>query len=286
MRVSVIIPTRDAERHIEALLSALEAQTLVPEEIIVVDSSSTDRTAQIAQRHGRVRFMTIPAASFDHGGTRDMAARQATGDALVFMTQDAVPADGAVLEALAGALEDGTVAAAYARQLPRPDAWPREKLVRAFNYPEQSTVHDRHSRLGLRTYYLSNACAAYRRETYLALGGFETKLRSNEDMLFAAKAIRAGYRIAYCAEARVIHSHNLTLAEQYRRNKLQGYELARHRELLGDDSPVGSGKQMLLYVTRGLLRQGRLPDCLAFGLDCVARFAGNRAGKREFEKGR
>ena len=286
MKVSVIIPTLNAERFIEPLLAALEAQTLPPEEIIVVDSSSTDRTVQMVGRHPKARAIVIPAASFDHGGTRDMAAREATGDALLFMTQDAMPADDRLIETLVGALVDPSVAAVYARQLPREDATPRERLVRRFSYPERSSVRDGASRLGLRTYYLSNVCAAYKRGVYLELGGFETKLRSNEDMLFAAKAIGAGYRIGYCAEARVIHSHNMTLAGQYRRNKLQGYELARHRALLGDDSPVGSGRQMLRFVTAGLLRQGRVFSWMAFGLDCVARLAGNRAGKREYEKGR
>lgn len=284
MRVSVIIPTLNAERHIEGLMAALERQTLLPEEIIVVDSSSTDRTAQLAKVHRLVRVVTIPRASFDHGGTRDLAARQAVGDVLVFMTQDALPDGDALLATLVDALEDATVAAAYARQLPRADAWPREKLVRGFSYPEQSSVRDRDSAPGLRKYYLSNVCAAYRRETYLSLGGFEHGLRSNEDMLFAAKAIRAGYRIAYVAEARVIHSHNLGFAEQYRRNRLQGYELARHRELLGDDSPVGSGKQLLAHVSKGLLKEGRVISWIAFCLDCASRFAGNRAGKREYEK--
>lgn len=284
MRVSVVIPTLNAGAQLGRLLDALEAQTLPPVEIIVVDSSSTDGSTEAVARHARARVVTIPAAAFDHGGTRDLAARQATGDALLFMTQDALPADRSLVETLAGSLGDEAVAAAYARQLPRPDATPRERLVRAFNYPDKSAIHDARSGQGLRNYYLSNVCAVYRRDTYLALGGFEHGLRSNEDMLFAAKAIRAGYGIAYNAEARVVHSHNLTLAEQYRRNALQGYELARHRALLGDDSPVGSGKKMLAYVTKGLLRQGHVASWLAFCLDCAARFAGSRSGKRAFER--
>ncbi len=287
MQVSVIIPTLNAEATIEPLLSALEKQSLPPEEIIVVDSSSTDQTAEIIRRHSSARLISIPRETFNHGGTRDTAAREAGGDVLLFMTQDAIPVNERLIEIFTHALGDHPqAAAAYARQIPAAVARPREKMVRSFSYPEKSEVHDRETSLGLRTFYLSNVCAAYRKETYLALGGFETDLRTNEDMLFAAKAIKAGYQILYTAEAEVIHSHDLSLAEQYRRNRLQGYELARHRELLGNDSPVSSGKSMLIHVTKGLLKEGHVFSWIGFGMDCIARYAGNRAGKRAFEKGK
>ena len=289
MKLSVIIPTLNAEVTIEKLLSALQNQILPPDEILIIDSSSTDRTAQIVERYPAVRFTVIPKASFNHGGTRDRAAREAAGDILLFMTQDAIPADDRLTETLVKALSDHpNAAAAYARQIPAEDANPREKLVRAFSYPEEPEIHDLSSvrQLGLRAYYCPNVCAAYRREAYFELGGFETDLRTNEDMLFAAKAIKAGKQIIYAANAAVVHSHNFTPGEQYRRNKLQGYELARHSDLLGDDSPVGSGKAMLIHVTRGLLKKGRFLSWIGFGFDCVARYAGNRAGKREYESGK
>ncbi len=285
--VSVIIPTLNAEREIESLILALEGQSLPPKEIIIVDSSSADRTLEIAGKHAIVRTETV--STFNHGGTRDLAARMAAGDILIFMTQDALPKDKNLIKMLVNALrEHPRAAAAYGRQIPRENAWPQEKLVRSFNYPEASAVHSLSSikELGLRTFYLSNVCAAYRRDLYLDLGGFEQDLRSNEDMLFAAKAIRKGYEILYCAEAGVIHSHNLGLGEQYRRNRLQGYELARHRDLLENDSPVGSGKAMLSFVTKGLLSKGRITSWVRFCLDCCARYLGNRAGKREYERTR
>lgn len=287
MKVSVIIPTLNAGELFEELLTRLEGQTLPPEEIIVVDSGSRDGTVETAKKHDSVRLMRTDC--FNHGGTRDMAAREAEGDLLLFMTQDAVPASDCLIQILVEALEKHPdAAAAYARQLPREDAREAEKHVRAFSYPDSSEVHNLDSvqTLGLRAFYLSNVCAAYRRDIFLRLDGFERDLRSNEDMLFAAKAIRAGYEIVYEAQAQVIHSHDLTLSEQYRRNRLQGYELARHRGLLGKDSPMGSGRRMLAFVSRKLLGRGRLISLAGFCLDCVARYAGNRAGKRAFERER
>ncbi|MEA2115042.1 MAG: glycosyltransferase, partial [Thermodesulfobacteriota bacterium] len=97
--VSVILPTWNGAQWLEAVLSGLEQQTLVPDEIIVVDSGSTDGTLDIVRRHG-IRLVEIAQQDFDHGGTRTMAAGLAAGDILVFMTQDAVPAGRDALEQL------------------------------------------------------------------------------------------------------------------------------------------------------------------------------------------
>ncbi len=283
--VSVIIPTLNAEKEIDILLKSLVSQTVLPLEIMIMDSDSQDRTLEIVKRYPSVHSEKV--AVFNHGGTRDLAARMTKGDILLFMTQDAKPAGSDLIEKLVKSLQEHPRAAAvYARQLPREDARPAERLVRSFTYPDHSAVHDAHAvaDLGLRAFYLSNVCAAYWRNIYIRLGGFEKDLRSNEDMLFAARAIQKGYEVVYNAEALVIHSHHLSLSRQYRRNRLQGYELARHRTLLGNDSPVGSGKAMFLFVTKGLLRHGRILSWTRFCMDCGARYLGNRAGKREYER--
>lgn len=288
-RVSVIIPTLNAERELKGLLSALEKQTVSPAEILVVDSSSSDGTAALAAAYPRVRVFTIPRESFNHGGTRQMAAGEAEGDFLLFMTQDAVPASESLIQDLLASLrEDETVAAAYARQLPREDASARERLVRQFNYPDEREVRSAEDipRLGIKAFFLSDVCAVYRRASFRDLGGFETEVLSNEDMLFAAKALRRGYRIAYAADARVIHSHNLSLREQYERNRIQGYEIARHRDLLGEASASREGIRMLKTVAGQLLRQGRVLSVFALGADCAARYLGSRAGERRFRKDR
>ena len=92
MSVSVILPTLNAAGEIAALLAALMDQTQPPEEILVVDSGSTDDTAELARAHG-ARVMSVPRDQFDHGGTRDAALRQTAGEFVLFLTQDALPAD-------------------------------------------------------------------------------------------------------------------------------------------------------------------------------------------------
>ena len=284
MKLSVIIPTLNAEKELPALLKALEGQTAAPEEILVVDSESTDRTQEICRASGRVRLLTVRRQDFDHGRTRDEALRQCAGDVVVFLTQDAVPADEKCLEHLIRPLGEAGVAVSAGRQLPRTDATPMEKLVRSFNYPAEGHIRSEEdvARMGIKAFFCSDVCAAYNREIYEKLGGFDFPLKTNEDMFFAARAIRGGYRVAYAADARVVHSHNFSLGEQYRRNRIQGYEIERHRDLLGPVSQESEGKKLVRYVGTGLLKQGRVLSFARFGMDCCARLLGSRAGKKEY----
>ena len=217
-----------------------------------------------------------------------MALRASGGDIAVFLTQDAIPADEDFLEKLTAPLKDKSVAVATGRQLPKPEASAMEKLVRSFNYPAESHIRsgDDLPRLGIKTFFCSDVCAAYTREIYLALGGFDYPLKTNEDMFFAARAIHAGYRIAYAAEAQVYHSHNLSLREQYQRNYAQGYEIERHRALLGGVRQESEGLKLVKYVSRELLRRGKLLSFVCFGFDCCARLLGSRAGKQAYRRER
>ena len=286
MTVSAVIPTLNAGSGLEALLTKLEGQTLKPQEILVIDSGSADGTLATLSRHPDVRVRRIDREEFNHGGTRDLAFSLTTGEIVAFLTQDAMPAADTLLERLAAPLAQEKVIAAYGRQLPREDASPREKLVRGFNYPETSEVHTMADlpEKGIRTFFLSDVCAAYRRKEYEELGGFEKDVRTNEDMFFAARAIRAGYGIAYAAEAEVIHSHDFSFREQYDRNRLQGYEIARHAALLGNASASRTGMAMLKEVSGALLRQGRIGSIFGLVMDCGARYLGSRAGRKAYER--
>ncbi len=286
MSLSVVIPTLNAESSLNMLLTALESQSLRPDEILIIDSSSRDQTVKTAERHPNTRTLVIPKAQFNHGGTRDLGVKSTKGDFIVFMTQDAIPASETLLEKLTEPLREEKIIAAYARQLPKAEASAREKLVRSFNYPANSENHTLADlpEKGIKTFFLSDVCAAYRRKEYMELGGFKGDVMTNEDMFYAARAIRAGYTIAYAAEAEVYHSHDFSLKEQYERNRLQGYEIERHRELLGNASSTGEGLRMLKQVTGKLLKQGRILSTARLILDCGARYLGSRKGRKEYQK--
>lgn len=281
MTISVIIPSCNAGEYLQPLLSRLREQTLPPDEILVVDSASTDGTAALAESLG-ARVISIPRESFDHGGTRHMAAMEARGDVLLFLTQDAMPADDSYIRNLVAPFQDDAVAAVGGRQVAREDARPFEKEVRAFNYPAESRVWDASaiSERGVKAFFISDVCAAYRRSAYEAVGGFRRPLMTNEDMLMAAALLDAGWKLAYQAEAAVYHSHRFTLSQEYRRNRLIGRVLERYSAELHHARETGEGLRLVKHVLKQLLRKGHVLECFAFCMNCGARLLGNRAGRR------
>lgn len=288
MDVSVIIPTLNAEHEIEDLLAALERQSLRPMEILVVDSSSDDDTVPLVKMHEGIRLLQIERCDFNHGATRDMALRATTGDFVCFLTQDALPASDAYLERLVTPMVgDPSIALVSGRQLPKADARRFEQLVRSFNYPDSPSVRSKSdlNKCGIKTFFASDSCSAYRRTAYLDCGGFEY-VNTNEDMLMAARFVASGLKVAYEPGAEVYHSHNLTPSQQFARNRAVGMFLESHSDDLMHASEIGEGGRLVKAVSSQLLREGNLTEFIAFGVDCCARLLGNRAGRRAARKER
>lgn len=284
--LSVIIPTMNAANDIDGLLDIIEAQTLQPLDILVVDSSSEDSTADEVSKHPRVGFVEIERKDFNHGLTRDMALRRTKGDFVCFLTQDAMPASELYLQKLiAPLLADDSIALVSGRQLPKADARRFEQLVRRFNYPDAPAVRSKTDlpRYGIKTFFASDVCSCYRRNAYLACGGFDA-VNTNEDMLMAARFVEAGYRVAYEPTAEVYHSHNLTPSEQFVRNRAVGRFLEEHEGDLMYTSEIGEGGKLVRGVSIQLLREKKFGELFAFGVDCAARFLGNRKGHSDVRR--
>ncbi|WP_286723858.1 glycosyltransferase, partial [Pelotomaculum sp. PtaB.Bin117] len=245
MEISLIIPTLNGEKFLSLLLTSLKRQTHPPVEIIVMDSSSGDRTAEIAAEMG-CKTVVIEREAFDHGGTRNLGAEIAAGDVLVFMTQDALPADDRFLENLVKPLANQTnplIAASFGRQLARQDAVPPEKFARLFNYPGTGMVKSKEDlpRLGIKAFFFSDVCSAVRKREFEEVGRFPEKVIMNEDMILAAKLILRGYKVAYVPEAAVRHSHNYSLSQHFRRYFDIGVSLKMNNWLLEYTKAEGEG---------------------------------------------
>ncbi|WP_456397491.1 glycosyltransferase family 2 protein [Desulfurobacterium sp.] len=217
--ISVIIPTYNAEKYIGKLLDSLNCQTVRPEEIIVIDSSSKDQTVEIAFSKG-ARVISIPKETFDHGGTRTLAGRKAKGDILVYFTQDAIPVNNRAIEFLTLPLKrDKEIAATYGRQIPYDKTDLFGKHLRLFNYPEKSfekSLEDSKV-MGFKVAFLSNSFAAYKRDSLESIGWFPEGVIFGEDSIVAAQLLLRGYKIRYVAEAKVYHSHSYSVVQEFRR---------------------------------------------------------------------
>jgi rhamnosyltransferase len=209
-----------------------------------------------------------------------MGVTKSDAEIFIMMTQDAVPLDDQLVEHLVSRLE-GNVAAAYARQIPAEGCSVGEKFMRLFNYPTVSRTKTEADleELGVKTFFCSNVCAAYRRDIYDELGGFPRHTIFNEDMIYASRVIKAGYGIAYDAQACVIHSHDYTAKQQFRRNFDLGVSQADFPEVFADYPSVGEGKKMVRETAAYLKKRHRYMDVVKLYTQSAARYAGYFFGK-------
>ncbi|MEW6440400.1 MAG: glycosyltransferase family 2 protein [bacterium] len=225
--VSIIILTRNAGRLFKEVLSGLFACTGIDEaEIILIDSGSQDLTLHYASQYPQIQVHQVPRGDFGHGRTRNLGARLATGDILVYLVQDATPATADFLARLAAPLSNPRVVAAYGRQLPRASTNPIEKLFLQTTYPARPQLRDvNSSRKGtLRSIFFSNVCSAIKREIWKSVP-FDEGLIMSEDQKWAKEVLQNGYAIAYEPAATVFHSHNYGLRVTFQRNFDSGYSL-------------------------------------------------------------
>ncbi|MDO8302410.1 MAG: glycosyltransferase family 2 protein [Sedimentisphaerales bacterium] len=269
--ITVLIPTCDAGPRFVKLLDKLREQALRPVQIIVIDSTSTDATCEIARIHN-CRVITISRADFDHGTVRNLLLPDIKTEFVIYLTQDALPADADMIAELIKPMQaDPNIAVCYGRQVPYPDADPLEMFAREFNYPAHSMLKTKSdlSKLGIKTFFCSNSCAAYRRSIFEKLGGFKDGVGTNEDMLFAAKAIMAGYGVYYAADAKVFHSHDRSIMEKFKRYFNIGKFFADNDWILKSAGLKNYGSTMLKTGIKTFWAK-RMPQCI---LAMLAEFA-------------
>lgn len=296
MTVDIIIPTYKPDETLCLLLQKLQEQTFVIHRVILLNTEQ--KLWEQSLLHYPIkealenlpcdyRVIHIAKAEFDHGATRQLGAQSSDADFFIFMTQDAVPKDKFLVEKLLSPLQEkGTAAAvSYARQLAREDCRIAEKYTRKFNYPPESCLKTKEDidRLGIKTFFCSDVCAAYRKDIFDALGGFEFPVIFNEDMFFAAKAIEHGYAVAYAADAKVIHSHNYSMMQQFRRNFDLAVSQKQHPEIFENISSEKEGIRLVKSTVRYLFRIKKPWLIFHFGTQCAGKYAGYFLGKR-YEK--
>lgn len=262
--IDILIPTCKPASGFEVLIKRLEEQTIKPENIRIINTrkewwEQRIDTDSFLTAHPTVKLEHIEPAEFDHGATRNRGMEESQAEYVVCMTQDAMPLDAHLLEELIKPFSDSRVAVSYARQLPAADASPIEVFTRSFNYPAQDRVKGKEDipELGIKTYMCSNVCAMYRKDIYESQGGFIRHTIFNEDMIYAAGVIQAGYRIAYVAGAGVIHSHNYSGIQQFHRNFDLGVSQADHPEIFEAVPSESEGIKMVKQTAKYLCSHGK-----------------------------
>ena len=255
--MDAIIPVYHPGKEFYLLLERLHNQTVPPRKIILMNTGDAPWKEEVEERFPLCEVHPVKKEEFDHGGTRHLGTTFSDADYLLFMTQDALPADHALVENLISAFswEEG-IKVAYARQLPNAACREIEKYTRSFNYPAESRVKSVEDlpTLGIKTFFCSNVCAMYERKTYDAMGGFTRRTIFNEDMIYAGGLIKNGYKIAYVAEAKVIHSHNYNAVEQFHRNFDLAVSQVDHPEVFQGIRSEKEGIRLVINTAKHLFK--------------------------------
>ncbi len=289
MKIDVIIPVYKPDEKFNMLIKMLGRQDMLPSKILIAntvlgedDSGKLERlTRKLLENEDiEIEVHPIKKKEYDHALTRQKMAVLSKADALLFMTQDAVPDDESLLSTLSKAIENGA-GAAFARQIPNEKAGMVEKYTRLFNY--RGTSYERTAadikKHGIKTIYCSDTCMMYDRATFERLGGFDRKSIFAEDMTYAFKLIMSGGKLAYVSEAKVIHSHDYKLKDNFKRSFALGVNQADHPEIYKKLSSEKEGMKYVKYILKILFTHGRLDKVPYFIISCGVRYLGVLLGR-------
>lgn len=267
--VDVIIPTYHPDSKFNQLIEMLYRQTIKPNRIIILQTKEVWEPEQAVPniQGSNIAVIHIDKQTFDHGGTRKFGASLSEADIIMLMTQDAVPENEQLIEKLLEPYANPLVAATYARQLSDEKADLLERYSRNFNYPKSSRVKSLADleELGIKTFFCSDVCATYRRNIYKEMGGFVEKTIFNEDMIMAAGMIRAGFQVAYAADAKVVHSHRYTYLQQFTRNFDLGVSHNQYAEVFKGIKSETEGIKLVKKTLQFLMERKKyllIPDLI------------------------
>lgn len=279
MKVDIICPLYNAEKYIYNLNSAILNQKNIDiNNVKYILTESSDKTEKILKELA-ADYKKIKRSEFSHSLVRENAAKESNADIIVFITQDIVIESDNWLEKLVMPIINNEADASYSRQLSKYNNI--EKYTREKNYPDISCIKTKEdiSRLGLNTFFFSDASSAIRNKTFKELNWYDEKnLPINEDMYIAYKLIMNNKKIKYCADSVVYHSHSFSLKELYDRYKLTG-KFFKENSYFNEFSANKSGVILAKYVLKRMIQEKRLGLLVRYPFDMAARFIGMKVGK-------
>lgn len=279
MNIDIICPLYNAENDIERLDKSLKQQENVKiNKIRYVLTECKDKTEEKLKKLN-IKYKKIKKEDFSHSLTREKEAFESDSDIVVFVTQDVIIEKKDWLFNLTKDIISGEVDACYSRQICTNNTI--EKYTRECNYPKESKIVSKEDieKLGLKTFFFSDASSAIKRETFMKLNGYDHKnLIISEDMYIAYKLITNGYKIKYCADSEVIHSHVFTLKQYYNRYKDTG-KFFKENSYLNNYKVNQAGGSMAIYILKRAWQDKNWGVLLKYIPNMAARFIGMKVGK-------
>ena len=265
MNIAIVIPVFRPDGRLKMCIERLLRQSVMPDRILlnVLYENPVDREIPEVYMDERIEVRYTPREEYDRAGSRDTILRELDSDIVIFMVQTAIPQNRYLVEKLTEPFKKKRTEVVYGRHMTDDECSPIECCVRQFNYPPKGMTKSLEDagKLGIRTFFNSNVCAAYRRRAYLETEGFGKRMIAGEDMLAARRLLEKGWQAVYAPEAEVIYYRNDDLHGLWKRNFDIGVAHAEHPEMLENTKPGKEGVR-LVRVTSALLRQNHMEEYL------------------------
>jgi rhamnosyltransferase len=270
--VSIVMVIKNEVQHLRTSLPLVLRQLFaLPYELIVIDSGSTDGSAELvaesAASDPRVRLVRIAPEEFHHARTRNLGATLASGAYVVYLGGDALPQDERWLANLVRPVIEGAangVALSYGRQIPRPNADISNLCRMTFNYGDTSYLKNKGLRLSSRDLFFFSSVNCCVSRSLVAMPFFDDTYPVNEDVTLSARMINAGLTISYCADAVVVHSHNYGYREMLQRSFDNGVVYSKLGIFGSGDPTVRQDGGRYLRHALQVLRTRPVRDALEF----------------------
>lgn len=275
------MPNNKGEKYIENLQKNIEKQENVDiQNIRYILTESGDNSEEILKKLKCI-YKVIKPNEFSHSLTREKEAFESKADILVFITQDIVIQRSDWLYKLIEPIQKEECEASFSRQICENNSI--EKYTREFNYPKDSYIvsKDDIPRKGLKAFFFSDASSAIRRKIFKEINGYDQKkFPTNEDMYIAYKIITKGYKIKYCADSEIVHSHQFTLKQYYNRYLDTG-KFFKENSYLNNYKVNQAGGNMAKYVFRRAIEDRNWKVLIEFIPNMAVRFIAMLIGKKE-----
>ncbi len=279
MTIEIICPLYKAEKYIEKLHKSLIMQEKVNiSNIKYIVTKSNDNTTKILDDLN-MDYEEILPSTFSHSLTRENTAKKSNADIIVFITQDIVIKDKLWLYFLTKDIEEGSCEATYSRQIAKDNGI--EKYTRERNYPEQSRIFAKKDvgNLGIKAFFSSDASSAIKREIFDKLNYYDGKnLPTSEDMYITYKLIMNGYRVKYCADSVIYHSHDYGIKENYKKYYDIG-KFFKQNSYLNQYQVTKAGGGMAKYILKRAIQDKNWKVIFNFIPNMVSRVIGMQMGK-------
>ncbi|HEY1173652.1 MAG TPA: glycosyltransferase [Verrucomicrobiae bacterium] len=216
--VTIIMRSYNEAWALRDTLPALKAQDYQNWELIVIDSGSTDGSADLIKAAQPRTFIQIAPHEYNPSRVMNMGMELARSEFGIFINADATPQGNNWLRPLVNGLQNPQVAAVYGRQIPRPDcqAVYAHDYERCFGLNREADKWD---------HFFSMANSGIRKDIW-AKRGFSERFQYSEDDEYTRWCRSKGYEVVYVPESVAMHSHNYTTAQAYKRSFGEGKALA------------------------------------------------------------